>query len=69
MDFRYASAHPRVQALLRLAGSGEDIYINPFELRAVREDLKSPDENIRIAAAYLYSKIDHGSIYHVPGQI
>jgi len=60
------SSQARVQALLRLGNSGDNLYINPFVFRAIREDLKSPDENVRIAASYVYSKIDSRNIYHVP---
>ena len=60
------SSQARVQALLRLANSGNNLYINPFVFRAIREDLKDPDENVRIAASYVYSRINPSSMYHVP---
>jgi len=60
------SSPDRIGTLLNLGNSGDNIYVNPFLLRAIREDLKNPDENVRIAAAYVYSKIDPRSVYHVP---
>ena len=60
------SSQARVQALLRLANSGNNLYINPFVFRAIREDLKDPDENVRIAASLVYSKINPSSFYHIP---
>ena len=60
------SSQARVQTLLHLGNSGDNLYVNPFVLRAIREDLKNPDESVRIAASYAYSKIDFRSIYHIP---
>jgi HEAT repeat protein len=56
----------RAQELIKLGNSGNNIYINPFLLRTLRNDLNDADENIRIAASYVYSKINPGSIYHIP---
>lgn len=61
-----ASSWGGVQKLLQLGNSGDDLSIDPFVLRAIREDLKNPDESVRIAASFVYSKINSQSMYHVP---
>ena len=58
------SAPRRAEALVKLSGIEQRFYLCPAVLKVIRDSLKDPDENVRIAAAYLFMKIDSSLIHH-----
>ena len=56
----------RLQTLSQLESIGGKFYLNPVMLKEIRQALNDPDENIRVAAARVYSKININLIAHAP---